>query len=205
LILYCQFPLEEGKIIKLDLNQTPNSIPNPYSSKIDQNPLNISQKTTTIIKKFQGPTKKHSTIRVSPYTDHIYLNQKSEGLKILTNFDNTGYSALIPICLKKRKIVDFQPFETDKVIVLTKDNLLQIFKFQTFGHSEKIAQYNSFPKQLNLCSLKVCPQQRYIAVCNFSESGALRKFEKVVTLKIEKIKKMHLEKDNSPKRGTNWR
>jgi len=108
----------------------------------------------------------------------------------LVNFDNSGYSALIPICLKKRKVIDFQPYETDKLIILTKDNLLQIFKFQTFGHYEKIAQYNSFPKELKLTNLSMCPNQKYLIVVNFKEKSQLKKYEKVITLKIEKNKKL---------------
>lgn len=193
LIVYCQFPLEEGKILKIDLaSEKPVSMPNPYSSNKEDSfsltPSPMHTNTTTIFKAFQGAPIRYKTIKITKFSDHIYLNHKSDTIKILTNYDKNGYSALIPIFLKKRKLVDFQPYRANKVITLTKDNILQVFKFQTFGHFEKITEFSSFEKNLNFGNLVVCPKHRYIILSQISECEENGKtaFEKIIFMKMEK-------------------
>lgn len=178
MIVYCQYPLEEGKILKIELaSEKPASMPNIYSSSKDESfsltPAPMMTNTTTILKTFQGAPSRYRTIKLSPFSDHIYLNYKSETIKILTNYDRSGYSALIPVCLKKRKIIDFVPFQANKIITLTQDNIIQIFKFQTFGHFEKISEYTNFEKNLNFENLTLCPKHKYLILAQYSEKTIL--------------------------------
>lgn len=193
LIVYCQYPLEEGKILKIDLaSEKPVSMPNPYSNLDDSfslTPAPMNTNTSTVLKTFQGVAERYKTIKLSPFSDHIYLNYKSETVKILTNYDRSGYSAMIPVFMKKRKIVDFQPYQTNKLITLTKDNIIQIFKFQTFGHYEKISEHSNFEKNLNFGNLGICSKHKYLILAQYDEDDdGKRNYEKIIFMSIEKNK-----------------
>ena len=172
-------------------------MPNPYSKKgsFTENEFNFNFSTTnltnatTLLKTFQGPPQPYKTIKISKNCDHVFLNHRNDSIKILVDFDRSGYSSIVPILMKKRKIVDFEPFETDKLVTLTLDNIINVFRFQTFGHYEKIAQFANFPKSWKLSDLQFCPKQKFLTLVKFQEDSKKKKiFQKILILAITKKK-----------------
>lgn len=151
------------------------------------------------LKRFKGSGKPGNTISYSQSQEHLYLNNKNENLKILTNInlDYTEgktskkfkeYSGEIPIFIKS-KITQIQGYGSDKVLVLTKRNKLKIVKFTTFGFYEVIAEHGSITQnsQDELDSLTLCPRRNYIIL--LAKNHQL-KYDKIIVLKLNKVEKM---------------
>ena len=172
------------KKVDLSKQERVSSLPNPYSTPSHQHSEGAhpsmpnyhstgltTQATSILLKSFQGPSRAYKSIKSTPKSDHIFLNYRNDSIKILIDFDHSGYTSMIPIVMKKRKVVDFEPYESDKLITLTKDNILEVFRFQTFGHHEKIAQYAQFPKEHCLCEMQLCPREKFMTLVQMSAGG----------------------------------
>lgn len=105
------------------------------SSQPSNNPI-------LLIKRLKGANKLSHTIRVSKNESNIALNYKNEGIRVLLDFDGISFRKEIVMRLSK-KCVDLSMFEENKILVIYKDNTLDLFKFQSFGHFEKIATCTS--------------------------------------------------------------
>ena len=91
-----------------------------------------------LIERFKGSLKERQTIRATASGNNVALNYKHEGLRVLLDFDGRKFRKNIAIRLTK-KFNDFKMVEENKILVMFRDNTLDLLKFHSFGHYEKIA------------------------------------------------------------------
>lgn len=192
-------------IIKVEF--IPQKKKDPFSMELSLSPINgpnvsimedniIQQKL--FLRKFKGSEKPGNTISCSQNQEHLYLNNKNENLKILTNINldysdskpkkMQEYSAEIPIFVKN-KITQIKGYGSDKVILLTKDNKIKIIKFTTFGFSEVITEHSSVTENSEdkLDSLALCPKRNYIILL---AKNPLLNYHKIVVLRLKKVENL---------------
>lgn len=155
------------------------------------------------LKKFKGSGKPGNTLSYSISEEHLYLNNRNENLKILTNInldyqnpESTSkkikeYSGEIPISVKD-KIIQIQGYGKDKVIILTQNNRIKIIKFTTFGFHEVISEIKSITENLDdkLDSLTLCPKRNFIVLLARNNQS---KYNKIIVLQLKKVEKIEKE------------
>lgn len=96
-------------------------------------------KPKIVLSNFVGSPKYNRTIQISNDSSHILLSHKGSSLKLLYNLDEDGHCRDIPMNFSYH-ILSHVAYESNKVIVLTKESKIKIVKFTSFGFNETIAE-----------------------------------------------------------------
>ena len=154
-------------------------------------------KVKTILSNFTGSPKYNRTIQLTNDSSHIILSHKGASLKLLCNLNEDGHCRDIPMNFSYQ-IVSHVAYESNKVIVLTKENKVKIIKFTSFGFSETIAEnspliqnnIDKVDKVEKIEGMEICSSQQYLFLSTVKENHF---FDSLIILVIRKDSKIAKE------------
>lgn len=133
-----------------------------------------------------------NAIKTDVSETNIYLNSKGTNIRVFTNLKNGVPSGEVPINMANG-VIDFVPYEQNKVVVVSKDNRLRVVKFASFGYNEVVAEVKNIPANGTdrLNNISICKHQKYLVVSTTKSQSSL--FTGILIMIIRKDSRLTVE------------
>ena len=125
---------------------------------------------------FMSKFRRGSFLKANKASENIFVLSRKNEITVLQKIKKFGFGAKLTILTSyDDELIDSQPLENNKLLVLTKNSML--FIYQISGRSSVILQFiklmKEVPEGVQFDRVAVCSNERYVAVTSsYSENSA---------------------------------